>query len=133
MFHRLAGSRLRPSAAFACSRTTPGTSDGSRISAKVGPKITSPIGTDRALRINYWARMLVCLGGPGSSMWRNHTGPVATLATVLAVVWAAAAGAGEIRGRLLSGGRPAAGVTVAAIPEEPPADEARRLARGGDP
>lgn len=43
--------------------------------------------------------------------------------------------AGEIRGRLLvsdRGDRPAAGVTVAAVPWESPADEARREARGGE-
>ena len=37
-----------------------------------------------------------------------------------------------MRGRLLLGDRPAAGVTVSAIPYEPPEVEARRLARGGE-
>src|SRR5260221_3105651 len=40
--------------------------------------------------------------------------------------------AGELRGRLLIGERPAPGVTVSAIPYEPPDVEARRLARGGE-
>jgi hypothetical protein len=39
------------------------------------------------------------------------------------------AAAGELRGRLLLGDRPAAGVTVAALPYEAPLDEARREAR----
>jgi protocatechuate 3,4-dioxygenase beta subunit len=42
------------------------------------------------------------------------------------------ADAGEIRGRILIGERPAPGVTVSAIPYEPPDVEARRLARGGE-
>lgn len=37
--------------------------------------------------------------------------------------------AGELRGRLLLGDRPAAGVTIAALPYEAPLDEARREAR----
>ncbi|HSB37012.1 MAG TPA: carboxypeptidase-like regulatory domain-containing protein, partial [Thermoanaerobaculia bacterium] len=40
--------------------------------------------------------------------------------------------AGEIRGRVVMGERPAAGVTVAAVPYETPYEEARRQARGGD-
>jgi len=40
--------------------------------------------------------------------------------------------AGEIRGRLLIGERPAPGVTVSALPYEAPDVEARRLARRGD-
>jgi len=39
--------------------------------------------------------------------------------------------AGELRGRVLAGDRPAAGVTVSALPYETPRDEALRLARGG--
>jgi large repetitive protein len=42
------------------------------------------------------------------------------------------ADAGEIRGRILLGERPAPGVTVSAIPYEPPDVEARRLARKGE-
>ncbi len=45
------------------------------------------------------------------------------------------AAAGEIRGRLLvsdRGDRPAAGVTVAALPWETPGEEARREAKGGE-
>jgi protocatechuate 3,4-dioxygenase beta subunit len=40
--------------------------------------------------------------------------------------------AGVIRGRLLLGGKPAAGVTVSAIPYEAPLDTARREAKGGE-
>src|SRR5258705_8966245 len=42
------------------------------------------------------------------------------------------ADAGELRGRILIGERPAAGVTVSAIPYEPPDVEARRRAGKGD-
>src|SRR5271157_275176 len=41
---------------------------------------------------------------------------------------AGVASAGELRGRLLLGGRPAAGVTVCALPFEAPFDQARRQA-----
>ena len=44
-------------------------------------------------------------------------------------VLAGHADAGEIRGRILLGERPAPGVTVSAIPYEAPDVEARRLAR----
>ena len=40
--------------------------------------------------------------------------------------------AGEIRGRLLTGGKPAAGVSVSAVPYEAPFDAARREAKGGE-
>jgi hypothetical protein len=42
------------------------------------------------------------------------------------------ADAGELRGRILIGERPAVGVTVSAIPYEPPDVEARRMAAKGD-
>ena len=41
--------------------------------------------------------------------------------------------AGELRGRLLLGERPAVGVTVSAVPYETPLEEARREARGTPP
>ena len=46
--------------------------------------------------------------------------------------WHGRAAAGELRGRILIGERPAAGVTLSAIPYEPPDVEARRLAGKGD-
>ncbi|HUG53315.1 MAG TPA: carboxypeptidase regulatory-like domain-containing protein [Vicinamibacteria bacterium] len=46
---------------------------------------------------------------------------------------AASSHAGEIRGRILAGGRPTAGVTVRAVAFEAPEAEARRRARGGAP
>ena len=52
-----------------------------------------------------------------------------------ALVLVRPANAGEIRGRLLvsdRGDRPAAGVTVAAVPWETPGEEARREAKGGE-
>jgi len=45
---------------------------------------------------------------------------------------AASARAGEIRGRLLVADRPAAGVTLTAVPFEEPEAEARRTARKGE-
>src|SRR5690349_1371243 len=39
------------------------------------------------------------------------------------------AAAGELKGRVLLDGKPAKGVTVAAVPFEPPLDQARREAR----
>ena len=51
------------------------------------------------------------------------------MAAVLSL--AAAARAGEIRGRILIGERPASGVTISAVPYETPEAEARRLARKG--
>lgn len=45
---------------------------------------------------------------------------------------AAGAEGGELRGRLLIGDRPAAGVTLSAVPYEPADVEARRLARRGE-
>jgi len=55
---------------------------------------------------------------------------VVILAAVLARL--GPADAGEIRGRILIGERPAPGVTVSAIPYEPPDVEARRLARAAE-
>ena len=59
---------------------------------------------------------------------------VVEIAVVLSVSLAVCgrADAGEIRGRLLLGDRPAPGVTVSAVPYEAPDAEARRLARGGE-
>jgi protocatechuate 3,4-dioxygenase beta subunit len=57
------------------------------------------------------------------------------LALLLSLALALPAAAGEIRGRLLvsdRGDRPAAGVTVAAVAWEPPGEEARREAKGGE-
>lgn len=54
---------------------------------------------------------------------------------VAVVVLSGPAGAGEMRGRILvsdRGGKPAAGVTLSAVPWEPPFDEARREAKGGE-
>ncbi len=51
------------------------------------------------------------------------------VACAVLVVATSAAGAGVLRGRLLLGDRPAAGVTVAAVPYEAPLDQARREAR----
>ena len=48
------------------------------------------------------------------------------------VALAAPTYAGEIRGRILIGGLPAAGVTVDALPYEALADEAHRLAGHGE-
>ena len=41
--------------------------------------------------------------------------------------------AGELKGRLVAGNRPAEGVVISAVPYESPADEARREARAGAP
>lgn len=52
------------------------------------------------------------------------------------LVLSTAAGAGEIRGRILVSDRadkPAPGVTISAVPWETPADEARRAVKGGEP
>ncbi|MGE5344603.1 MAG: hypothetical protein ACM3JH_01510, partial [Acidithiobacillales bacterium] len=54
------------------------------------------------------------------------------LCPALCLSVAAAARAGQIRGRLLSEGKPAAGVTVSAAPYETPHDAARREAKGGE-
>ena len=51
------------------------------------------------------------------------------LAAVLVLAVAPAAGAGELRGRILSDNKPLGGVTVAALPLESPEAEARREAR----
>ena len=61
---------------------------------------------------------------------RGAFGYVVILAAVLGL--RGRADAGEIRGRLLVGERPASGVTVSAIPYEPADVEARRLARKGE-
>ena len=67
---------------------------------------------------------------PEVSRLRRSFECVVILVGVLA--WPSRAAAGEIRGRILIGERPAPGVTVSAIPYEPPDVEARRLARGGE-
>ncbi len=54
------------------------------------------------------------------------------LSIVILTLGAAPAGAGEIRGRLLLGDKPASGVTVSAVPYETPFDAARREAKGGE-
>lgn len=65
---------------------------------------------------------------------RRLTAPTTSLALPLLLVSLGAssgASAGELRGRLvLDGGKPAAGVTVAAVPHETPHEAARRQARG---
>ncbi|HKC26026.1 MAG TPA: carboxypeptidase-like regulatory domain-containing protein, partial [Thermoanaerobaculia bacterium] len=53
------------------------------------------------------------------------------LVSIFLVASALPATAGELRGRVLSGEKPVAGATVAAVPYETPLEEARRLARGG--
>ena len=46
---------------------------------------------------------------------------------------AAAASAGELRGRILADDKPVAGATVSAVPFESPFEEARREARREEP
>ncbi|MFI5287880.1 MAG: hypothetical protein ACHQ4F_16415, partial [Candidatus Dormibacteria bacterium] len=56
--------------------------------------------------------------------------PLGAFAVALAVTLVAGlASAGELRGRLLLGERPAAGLTVSALPFETPLEQARREAR----
>ncbi|HQR67640.1 MAG TPA: carboxypeptidase-like regulatory domain-containing protein, partial [Thermoanaerobaculia bacterium] len=54
------------------------------------------------------------------------------LVALVALTAAVPAAAGEIRGRLLLGDRPASGITVSAVPYETPYDAARREAKGGE-
>src|SRR4051812_31611668 len=64
---------------------------------------------------------------------RHHRRATRVLVTVGALVASrAAAEAGEIRGRILVAEKPAAAVSLSAVPFEEPEAEARRLARGGD-
>jgi protocatechuate 3,4-dioxygenase beta subunit len=63
------------------------------------------------------------IAGQGAGKMRVH------LAAVLVLAVVPAAGAGELRGRILSENKPLGGVTVAALPFESPEAEARREAR----
>ncbi len=54
------------------------------------------------------------------------------LVAVLVALAASPAHAGEIRGHLVLDQKPAAGISVFAVPYEPPLDAARRQARGGE-
>lgn len=65
--------------------------------------------------------------GQSKSLVRFQLAPALWL-----LAFGATAGAGEIRGRILVAGVPAAGATLAAVPYEAPIDEARRLARRGE-
>jgi hypothetical protein len=56
----------------------------------------------------------------------------ALLAGTVLVLWHGPAVAGEIRGRLLLGDKPASGITVNAVPYEAPEAEARRRAHRGE-
>ena len=65
--------------------------------------------------------------------YRRHTAVRCTLlAGALLVLFHGGATAGEIRGRLLLGEKPASGITVSAVPYESPEAEARRRARRGE-
>src|SRR5205085_10973956 len=64
------------------------------------------------------------------AMQRLHRPTRLALAATFLI--AASAHAGEIRGRLLIGDRPAAGVTLTGVPFEEPEAEARRIARKGE-
>jgi protocatechuate 3,4-dioxygenase beta subunit len=87
--------------------------------------------------------MNVCPAGPDGALstvvvygtiWRGGFAvncsllrSVVIASTLLGII--SPATAGELRGRLLLGDKPATGVTVSAVPYEPPLDEARREAR----